>query len=366
MHAALLLAGVALAAPPKPMPDLTGKVTAVAEDGAVVTLSHTPRGKPAVRETAVRLTGRTPVRYTGVGTNGARPVVGYTARVWWEAGGPAVAGVEFQGMEKAGHAVDLTGRVASVNDGASFTLEPPTRRKGEEPKPVTVRLTAETVQGYAGVGPGGASPRPGYTAQVWLAPGGGPATRVTFVGPHGPGKSLAKGKPFHSRVLGVYEDGKLLTLAGGNAKKQTHDVRLTAATAMVFTGVGPDGAKPSVGYHVQVWPAADNPDVAAAVHFTNPYVPVRVLLTGRVVAVAEDGSSLTLELTGRGVKGPPVRTELAVTERTRFVYDGVGPGGARLTLGYAAKVWTQEGTTNTAGEVTLVGMTNDEARMTRE
>ncbi len=65
----------------------------------------------------------------------------------------------------------------------------------------------------------------------------------------------------------------------------------------------------------------------------------------KVAAIAKDGKSNTVEL----------REEVRGQDPKRLVCAGVGPGGAQLTEGYAAQVWLEEDSENSAAIVVLTG-----------
>jgi anti-sigma factor RsiW len=64
---------------------------------------------------------------------------------------------------------------------------------------------------------------------------------------------------------------------------------------------------------------------------------------GKVVALAEDGKSMTLELPAAEKDGPPVRKIFQLSEQTKFSYVNVPLSGERPTVGYQASVWLEEG-----------------------
>jgi hypothetical protein len=79
-----------------------------------------------------------------------------------------------------------------------------------------------------------------------------------------------------------------------------------------------------------------------------------VSLNGKVTAVAADGKSFTLE-TARTRGAAPRSVQVKLTERTRVGYQGVGPGGARPTVGYRATLLLEDGSPDTAGQVHFAG-----------
>jgi hypothetical protein len=79
-------------------------------------------------------------------------------------------------------------------------------------------------------------------------------------------------------------------------------------------------------------------------------------LMGKIVAVAKDGKSITLETAAAGGRGEPASTvELRIAATARAVFSGVGAGGAKLMEGYTAHVWLAEGSKDTAERLHVMG-----------
>jgi RNA polymerase sigma factor (sigma-70 family) len=76
-------------------------------------------------------------------------------------------------------------------------------------------------------------------------------------------------------------------------------------------------------------------------------------LAGRVVAAAADGKAMTLEVRPRGQAARKVEVQLPADAEVS--YDQVGPGGAKPTAGYTARVWLKEGSDDTAERVSFLG-----------
>lgn len=65
-------------------------------------------------------------------------------------------------------------------------------------------------------------------------------------------------------------------------------------------------------------------------------------LRGRIVAVAEDGKSITVEVPSVNRGEGPVKREIKLTDKTELKFFGVGPGGAKLAEGLLVQIWTTE------------------------
>ena len=75
---------------------------------------------------------------------------------------------------------------------------------------------------------------------------------------------------------------------------------------------------------------------------------------GRIVAVAADGSTLTIEGSSPKPGVEPTRTVIKITDRTRVEYRHIETeSGKKPTIGYAASVWLQEGSTDVAAVLRL-------------
>ncbi len=334
-----------------PEEEVAGRVLAVAGDGRTLTLEMpSPERGGAARQLDVRLGPRTAIAYDNVGPDGARPTRGYGARVRHANG--AAAAVVFQGSVNL-RAPDLAGRVAGVARGGSgIALELPSRERGRT-RPVTVRFTRRTQIRFSGVGPGGARLAEDYEAQVWLDDDSrDTAAAVTFLGPE---RSRPRQRPdLGGTVRAVARDGRTVTLelpARRGEEPATTTVRTTGRTSLVFEDVGPNGARLATGLQVRVWLADHSRDTATHLHVIGPVKETGTMVAGRVVTVAADGRTITLELPGRGRGEGSQQISITLTDRTRIVYSGVGQDGARPTAGYAARVRLKEGSRGAAARV---------------
>jgi RNA polymerase sigma factor (sigma-70 family) len=248
-------------------PHLTLPVVAVADGGKGITLERSGKGEQPAEKIPIQFTDKTRVFFFNVPRDGARPKVGYEARVWLEDNSRDTArAVRFVGNaegkppEGKGQPADRSGRIVGLSgNGKVLTVElPPV--KGEEPAKVEIKLTDRTKESYHGVTADGAKPVQGYQVQVWLAEGSqDTAARVRFFRPD-PRKSV------DARVQAVSADGSRLTVEsvsqgkGGESTRQ--EIKITAKTRLVFFNVGPGGAKLTEGYHVRGWLVEGSEDTA--------------------------------------------------------------------------------------------------------
>jgi hypothetical protein len=230
-----------------------------------------------------------------------------------------------------------------------------------------VKLTDKTDASYDQVGPGGAKPTAGYTARVWLEDGSADtAERVSFLG-----RGLNRPPPpLLGRVMAVAEDGRSFTMQATfpldevtrtGVQSKPMEIKLTPQTQITFRGVGPDGARLTVGDQAQVSLVSGSKDTAARVSFSDPDGAAAWRgppgdYHGKVVAVAAGGKGLTLELQRvRPGDAEGKRVEVSFTPRTKALFDSVPPGGARPTVGYTAEVWLAAGDKDTAVTVRYIG-----------
>jgi RNA polymerase sigma factor (sigma-70 family) len=238
-------------------------------------------------------------------------------------------------------AADIVGLVTEVSrDGTSLTLRTTARGRGAPGKVLTIKLDAGTQTTYYAVGPDGARPTKGYTAQVGLKQGSNDTAarvwfRVTSL------QRRAQRSPDHVlEVAAVSRDGKTITLNSASRQgKNAHVVRITPETRVTYSSVTAGYARPTEGYHAMVWLQRGTRDAAARIRFFGTFVPAtRPEHTGTIVALGEDGKSLTLRTyPGRGEKAREIA--VAINDRTRLIYLEVPPDGARPTVGYVAKLW---------------------------
>ncbi len=318
---------------------------------------------------------------------------------------------------------DLSGTITEVSpDGKQITLQLAKSGKGEkgdkadkgdkaaEP-PATFQVTGTTEVTFFAIGPMCDNAAVGYSAQVWLEPNSRDrAARVSFSGQ----QSLKDNRPVtvSGKITAISPDGKRLTIEGrpqaGKGEKgakgdkgdkgakdekaeravkgekggetQTTEVTMTPATQITFSGVTTGGASMEIGYEVQVILDPNAAGSAAAIRITGPEAGAMkgaglgdIDLTGKVVAVANDGKSITLEgraepknldkgaakekpakgdaapdakpakgdaaPEGKPAKAEPQRFEVSIVPATKMIYSGVAAGGATPTEGYRASVW---------------------------
>ncbi|HZY88476.1 MAG TPA: hypothetical protein VFE78_26880, partial [Gemmataceae bacterium] len=342
------------------LPSLSGRVVAAAADGKSMTLEVRPRGQ-ATRKVAVKLPADVEATYDQVGPGGARPTAGYTARVWLKEDSKDTAErVSFSGLDRPRRPALMAGRVTAVaEDGRSFTMQE-LNRTGAQSGPVEIKLTPQTQITFNGVGPDGARPTVGDDAQVSLVSGSkDTAASVRFRDTDAPFAGRALRPDYRGKVVALAAGGKGLTLEllrarPGDAEGKRVEVQFTPRTKALFDNVPPGGAKATVGYTAQVWLAAGAKDTAVTVRYIAAQPSRAVSLNGKVTAVAADCKSFTLE-TARTRGAAPRSVQVKLTEKTRVSYLGVGPGGAKPTVGYWVALQLEEGSPDTSAQVRFAG-----------
>ncbi len=168
-----------------------------------------------------------------------------------------------------------------------------------------------------------------------------------------PGPALA------GKVVAVAADGKAITVEvarRGDGRKpeeapQKHEIKLTDKTEILFSDVGPGGAKLAPGMQAQVWTADGSKDTAARVSLTGT-VSTRLPPDhiGRVTDVSADGKTITLAK--RSAERPEQTFDVRVSDKADLRYSFIAPGGTKPTAGYRAEVWLKEGKIYFTGDQT--------------
>jgi RNA polymerase sigma factor (sigma-70 family) len=349
--------------------ETAGKVIGVAKDGRTFTLEVPPqtRGEEP-KKFDIPIGEKTHVSYFGVGPGSAKLSEGYTVRIWRVEGKEVPAFVQFTGNAKDlfRRQADVRGRVESVSsDGKLLTFQIPPRtpeeRERREPIKVDVRVTGKSLVLYSWIAKGGSKPTEGYSAEVWLERGSkDEVARVAFEGHEPrPERGVPEKQPeWNGKVAAAAADGKSFTVEvapmvrGAAAAKQ--EIKIDDKTQVTYLSVGPDGEKPSVGHLARVWLADVTKENAARVVFRGVPKERWEVVEGKVVAVAADGKSITLEFQSRERREPPKRVDYKLTEKANLIFHGVEPDGAKLKEGYIGRVYLEDGAKDVAAQVDLI------------
>ncbi len=340
-------------------PAMAGKVVEVAKDGKSFTVETAPAARgEAPGKAVVKFGEKVAVTFNGVGPDGAKPTEGYVAQVWLAEGSKDTAAtVTFSGHETAGRGGDIVGVVSAVaKDGKSVEVTVGGAR-GEQARVMTVPLDAKTALGFSNVAKDGAKLANGQRITVWYADDGKNAGKVQVYGAGEPGRRDEKRPDAAGKVVRAAADGSTLVIEippterGGEATRMT--VKIGDKATTVFNNVPTDGAKIAAGLVAQVWLLAGEKEAAAKVVFTGT-VPERwTTIAGKVVAVAKDGSSITVEGQAK-VRGEEAkRVEVKLTAKTKVAYFGVGAGEAKPAEGLMASIRFLDGSADTAAHVTF-------------
>jgi sulfur transfer protein SufE len=163
-----------------------GTVVSFAADRKEITLELPAKSKwQPPKPLVIEIGDSTQFVYHNVPLDGAKPVPGYEAQVWFgeDAFDPPKK-IRLGAAVVKTQIPDLAGPVRRVAPDAKsiVVLGNPLKRKGEEPKEVTVVLTDKTKVSYFNVPLGGARPAEGMQADIWLQNSAGTnASRISFL-----------------------------------------------------------------------------------------------------------------------------------------------------------------------------------------
>src|SRR5262249_50645577 len=160
------------------------------------------------------------------------------------------------------------------------------------------------------------------------------------------GKSgkIAEKFDYQGQISAIAADGKSITLEIAPEKKgepvQTVTVKLDTKASVQYWWVGPDGARPTVGYRGMVRLLSGSKDTAERVVFVGgEHLKGRpAQLNARVARVAEDGKSITVQLPPKmkGDTGEERTIQLPAADDITFF--GVAAGQAKPAADYRAVI----------------------------
>jgi RNA polymerase sigma factor (sigma-70 family) len=348
---------------PRTRPEFMGKIAAIAKDARSITVEVAPAERgDAVKTIEVKLTASTKLRFSSVGLGGAKLTEGYLAQVWTVDGAKDTADhIHVFGMESERREPDLFGGVnyTANNPKNTMILDMGPRGRDNEGRSVLIRFTDKTQLVFSNVGPGSAIQGIDYRAQVWLQEGTKDiASRVRITGT---AEKFSRDMPEQKadsmgKVAAVSKDGTSLTLQlpprerGEQPVQQ--EIKLSDKTRTIYFDIGPGGNQPKEGYMARVWLAEGSKDTAGKIFFHGVPKEPR-MLRGKVVGIAKDGKSITLETPGKERGDAPMHMNVKFTPQTKLVFRAVGRDGAMLTEGYIAQIMLAEDSTDTATHVVL-------------
>jgi len=266
--------------------DVVGEVVGSTKDS--ITLTHGPieRGGELKKET-ISFNKGTQLVFNGVATGEAKITEGYHAQVYLADDGKTAQYVELFGKAgDAGRPPDkardtrfppdlnkpaITGTVVAVSaDGKTLTVESPGGRNVEPKNRQEIKIGDKTSLIYNKVVLDGTKPTEGYGVWVWLAEGSkDTAAKLGFTGTPPPESgTVIKGKVVEVSAIG--KEGITISIeqsgARGEEPKRTK-VKIPTTAKVAFNGVGPDEAKPTVGYSVTLRIRDGSTDTAKQVNF---------------------------------------------------------------------------------------------------
>jgi hypothetical protein len=245
------------------------------------------------------------------------------------------------GLVQAEREPDIAGKITALaGDGKSFTVVVPSRNRGEGSNPMEIKLTDKTKVGF-GRGDQDQKLQTDYLAAVWLQEGSRDTAAAVQAG--------RRPADVAGEITAIAKDGKLLTLQSKtrNGDAISTEIKLTDQTRVEFGDSAAD-QKLKVGYGARVWLQEGSTDTAAVVQATTRARSPD--LTGRIAAVADNGKELTIETQKRDEE--PTRMDIKLTDKTALEFVGTdNQQEKKLTVGYSAQVWLQEGSKDTAAVV---------------
>ena len=150
---------------------------------------------------------------------------------------------------------------------------------------------------------------------------------------------------FIGRVVAASKDAKSFTFEGVARERPSESVKVEVnigeKTAITYVGVAAGGAKPTVGYAVNVWMDDAVKGLAARVGFGGSEGGAADV-TGLVVDLDNDGKGITLQSPLGGVVdggAKPKNVTIRFNEKTVFAFSNVAEGEARIEKNQSAHVW---------------------------
>jgi hypothetical protein len=345
-------------------PDHVGRVVAVGKDGKSFTAECVARERGAEPvKIEVKIGEKTAITYDGVGVNGAKPTEGYVVTLWMDETDKGLATrIGFGGTEGGNRGADLTGIVVDVDkDGKGIAIELRDGRRGAErgvePKQERVRFDDKTVIVFNNVAAGEAKIVANQTALVWYddnarVAGNRIAGMVQLTG-SATSVRRARGPDIVGKLVSGNDNSLTIEKFVGRVDEPTKVVvKLGPKSSVVYHNVGVGGAKPTAGQQVQVWfdgALETANEVALAGNVPERWTTV----SGKVVGVSADGTTITLEHPSNARGEEPKRIEIKITVQTRLSFSNVGPDGAKPTEGYTAQIRLLDGSKDTATQATF-------------
>jgi hypothetical protein len=324
-------------------PDVTGSVVAVAEDGKRVTLQMSKGSKERAAEEVTIKTDGADVAFSWIGPLEDRAAEGYQASVWLQPGTTdRAARVRYSGLQSfkaINRPPDIEGAVVTMTaDGKRLVIEGRSNEKGGEPPQIEVNLTPVTDLRFNRVKAGQAKVEQGYYAEIWLDETRENAAIARLTAPDPTYKKIVLATPHDlaGEIVAVAGDQKSFTIEIPSREKgvaaERKEVRVEAETRVVYVGVPPDGAGLKEGQRAEVWFEARTICIDG-----NPK-PKPADLVGRVVAVGEEGKTITVGLKAKAKGEEPARREIDISA-ARVMFRNVRPGEAKPAVGDEAQLW---------------------------
>jgi len=259
--------------------DLSGTVVGVDKDGKGITLEVSDGGVAErgieKKKERFRFNDKTVLVFNNVAEGNAEIAVNQTALVWYdinarESGNRIAGQVQFSGSAspmRFNRQPDIRGKLLTATD-KFLTIEQPAGPRGGESKKVVLKIGEKCSFVYHNVGPGGAKSAKVKHAEVWFENGSKETAAEVALS----GELQERWASVSGKVVGVSKDGATITLEQPSAVRGEEpkrvDMKLTTQTRIMYSNVGPDGAKPTVGYVAWMRLNDGSKDTASHVTFT--------------------------------------------------------------------------------------------------
>jgi RNA polymerase sigma factor (sigma-70 family) len=266
----------------RPRPNWFGTVVDSTPNAKNISLrsnGSSERGAPPTpdpKKITIPFDNKTVITFTNVTAGEAKITNGYLVSVWLADDGETAAKVDLHGKawpdveRRDEKQADLNVKVVAVAPNAKQITVAAQVGRGEEPTKQEITIGDKALVKYNWIGFDGTKPTEGYRVQIWFAQGSkDTAAKVVFTGTPPERWATIAGKVMELSAIG--KDGMTIEIEqpavarGEDARRMK--IKIPATAKVSYSGVGPNEAKPAVGFDVQVRLKDDSNDTAAQATF---------------------------------------------------------------------------------------------------
>jgi RNA polymerase sigma factor (sigma-70 family) len=252
--------------------DLQGKIAGVSKDGKTLTFEFPPTERGGAGKTVeVKVTPKTAIVFSGVNKGKAKLTEGYLASIALVPGSKDTADAVHvrpgqQGERGVNRRPDVVGSIFVVSkDGKTLNVTVAGTERGTGDKKMDFKLDDNTQIQFNNVGLDGDKFAENYRVMIWLAAGSKDSVAKLFVNaPEEPRHTILRGK-----VTSIAKDTKSFTLELPGRDRERKPLMKTVSigdnTRVIYSGVGPDGARLTEGYMAEVTLDEGSPTMARQV-----------------------------------------------------------------------------------------------------